>query len=329
MRDALRQARGQGEKGLVSNAELMACFVAVAELRSFTCAAAKLGVSQPQVTLRIRKLEDQVGFALFFRNVRPVELTPKAERFLPYARDVIRSCEAAQAFLAAQEADRSARLRLGSPEITHNARIRDLLLHGYLDRNPTVRLHVQAAPSTALFPQLAADDLDAVLTYMLAVKGGVAPSPGWQDVIPLVRCYPHVVTPQNHPLARLPAVTPEDLSSHPVVLSPGTECPAVIEGLRTCLASFGVPIINAPETRRATVHHFARSRGLLSFDWAPSGDPLLMQPADMKVLPLTGGLFHLLLCLITRRADRTPPIRKLRTLAREVSAVGEELAAAS
>jgi len=329
MRDALRQARGQGEKGLVSNAELMACFVAVAELRSFTHAAAKMGVSQPQVTLRIRKLEEQVGFALFSRNTRPVELTLEAERFLPYARDVIRSCEAAQAFLAAQEADRETRLRLGSPEITHNARIRDLLLHGYLDRNPAVRLHVQAAPSTVLLPKLAAGELDAVLTYMLAVKGRVAPSPGWQDVIPLVRCYPHVVTPKDHALAGLPAVTPEDLSGHRIVLSPGAECPAVIEGIRTCLALFGVPIVNAPETRRATVHHLARSRGLLSFDWAPRGDPLLTQPADMKVLPFSGGLFHLLLCLITRRADRTPPIRKLRTLSREVSVVGEELAAAS
>ena len=50
-------------------------FVAVAKLRSFTQAAAALHISQPTLTVQIKRLEEALGLRLFDRNPRSVDLT--------------------------------------------------------------------------------------------------------------------------------------------------------------------------------------------------------------------------------------------------------------
>lgn len=61
--------------------ELMA-LVAVAEERSFTRAAARLGTSQSNLSATIRKLEDRVGLKLLNRTTRSVAPTEAGDRLL-------------------------------------------------------------------------------------------------------------------------------------------------------------------------------------------------------------------------------------------------------
>jgi hypothetical protein len=56
-------------------------FVTVAEELSFTRAAARLGIAQPWLSRRIQLLEAQLGFRLFVRTTRRIELTEKGEAF--------------------------------------------------------------------------------------------------------------------------------------------------------------------------------------------------------------------------------------------------------
>lgn len=53
-------------------------FLLVYEFRSFSKAADILGVSQPALTKRIKRLEDEVGIDLFDRQLRPIRPTPEA-----------------------------------------------------------------------------------------------------------------------------------------------------------------------------------------------------------------------------------------------------------
>src|ERR671934_843596 len=53
----------------------LAAFCAVVELRSFSQAAARLGVTQPAVSLQIRSLEQRLGQKLVDRSGRRVEPT--------------------------------------------------------------------------------------------------------------------------------------------------------------------------------------------------------------------------------------------------------------
>lgn len=58
-------------------------FVTVAHAGNFTRAAARLHLSQPALTVQIRRLEDIVGARLFDRNSRSVALTQTGRELLP------------------------------------------------------------------------------------------------------------------------------------------------------------------------------------------------------------------------------------------------------
>jgi len=60
----------------------LAAFVAVAEERSFTRAAAKLGVSQSALSYTVRRLETRLGLRLLNRTTRSVAPTEGGERLL-------------------------------------------------------------------------------------------------------------------------------------------------------------------------------------------------------------------------------------------------------
>ncbi len=77
-------------------AQLIA-FCEVAHRGSFRAAADGMNISQPALTLRIQKLEEQLRFELFNRDRRGIKLTPEGERFLPYARSAIQAVRDGQA----------------------------------------------------------------------------------------------------------------------------------------------------------------------------------------------------------------------------------------
>src|SRR6195256_339027 len=64
------------------NINVLIAFLAVANERSFTRAAAKLGVSQSALSHTIRGLEERLGLRLLTRTTRSVSTTEAGERLL-------------------------------------------------------------------------------------------------------------------------------------------------------------------------------------------------------------------------------------------------------
>jgi LysR family transcriptional regulator, carnitine catabolism transcriptional activator len=86
-------------------------FVAVARLGNFTRAAERLNLSQPSLSLHIRRLEQDLRIRLFDRSTRSVTPTRAGEDFLPTAErllDDFQSAVAAVADLAARRRGRVA-----------------------------------------------------------------------------------------------------------------------------------------------------------------------------------------------------------------------------
>ena len=71
------------------DSDLMRSFLAVADSGSVTIAAARLFRTQSAVSLQIKRLEESLGQPLFTRQARGVDLTPRGEQLLPYARKVV------------------------------------------------------------------------------------------------------------------------------------------------------------------------------------------------------------------------------------------------
>lgn len=67
----------------------LTAFVAVAQHRSFTRAAAQVGIALPTMSQTIRGLEEQLGVRLFNRTTRSVALTEAGERLLTEIQPIL------------------------------------------------------------------------------------------------------------------------------------------------------------------------------------------------------------------------------------------------
>lgn len=66
------------------NSERLEAFFVVATEGTVSNASKVLGISQPAVTHRMKKLEDELGESLFFHKGKGLELTEKGMKLLQY-----------------------------------------------------------------------------------------------------------------------------------------------------------------------------------------------------------------------------------------------------
>jgi len=189
--------------------------VALADARSFRQAATRCEVSQPTLSTQIKKLEVELGVALFDRTVTPLAMTPVGERVVARARAVLASVGEIRAEAALDADAEGGALRLGAfPTLGPY-----LLPHVIADlkaRFPSLRLLLTEEKSSDLLAQLEAGRLDAVALALPVVGPGL-------HVEPLFREELLLAVPATHPLAdAADPLTPADLD--------GTEVLCLAEG---------------------------------------------------------------------------------------------------
>ena len=83
---------------------LIRTFVVLARVGNLTRAADQLHLSQPALSLQVKKLHEQLGVVLFERTPRGMRLTPAGEQLLPAAERALGEVDrvAAQRFLFAE-----------------------------------------------------------------------------------------------------------------------------------------------------------------------------------------------------------------------------------
>lgn len=129
-------------------------FEAVARLGGMNRAASELNTVQSNVTARVRRLEDQLGEALFERHSRGVRLTAAGERLLPYALRVDHLLEDARRAVADDGRPRGA-LTLGSLETTAALRLSPILT-AYAAAEPAVDLVLRTGTTEELIESVLA-----------------------------------------------------------------------------------------------------------------------------------------------------------------------------
>ncbi|MCK8044601.1 LysR family transcriptional regulator [Shewanella sp. 1CM18E] len=90
-------------------------FIRVAQLGSFTAAAENLNLTQSAVSKRIAWLEHRIGFSLFHRNSRQVNLTSQGKEYLSYCDKLLDEMSYTEARLKGELNQVSGELTLSVP----------------------------------------------------------------------------------------------------------------------------------------------------------------------------------------------------------------------
>lgn len=132
-------------------------FLAVAQTRSFTQAAARLGIRQPTVSQHIRKLEQATGRSLVQRDTHTVTITPDGEAMIGFARTILSAHEDAAGYFSGERP--RGRLRIGMSDDLALTRLPQILRDFRRDF-PRVDLDLIVDQSGTLHRRLENDRLD-------------------------------------------------------------------------------------------------------------------------------------------------------------------------
>jgi DNA-binding transcriptional LysR family regulator len=197
-------------------------FIAVARAGSFTRAAERLHVSQPALTVQIRRLEATVGVRLLDRNSRNVALTPAGRELLPVLQkslnDMTRVLDEARALGEGL----SGTVRLACLP-TFAASVLPDLIQAMKRSLPGVSFHIRDGVADMVERLVRQEDVDLGLT------GGEASGAEF-DVLYRGADRLVLVCPAAHPLMALAQVSVSDLLRVPLVLTAqGTSVRAVVD----------------------------------------------------------------------------------------------------
>lgn len=117
-------------------------FVAVADERGFTAAAAKLGMSPSAVSQTIRNLERRLGSALFNRTTRSVRLTEAGAKYLGRVRPALMELSAASGDVDALGKEPMGSLRINVPRAGYLIVVKPIL-EAFLQAYPSITLEVR------------------------------------------------------------------------------------------------------------------------------------------------------------------------------------------
>jgi DNA-binding transcriptional LysR family regulator len=185
-------------------------FVAVAEAGSFSRAAEEVLLTQSTVSQHIAALENELEVRLFDRTGRGAELTEGGVLFRQHVRQVLAECDDLRQAMARFRGMEEPGLTVGASNIPANYLI-PALLPTLAVRHPGIVLNVRAGDSREMLGQLLAGDVALAVVGDRTEHGEITFAPLLTDQMLLV-------VGAEHPWRNRQAVTPEELTSTPLIV---------------------------------------------------------------------------------------------------------------
>jgi DNA-binding transcriptional LysR family regulator len=151
----------------VLDPDLLKAFVAVADHRSFTRAAAALHRTQSAVSMQIKRLEDRLQVELLHRTKVNVELSPAGESLLGYARRILILNDEAVGRLREHKVEGTVRLGVMDD---YGTVVVPPLLASFVAGYPLIRVEMETG-LTAAMPERLGETYDLVIAMHPAGRG--------------------------------------------------------------------------------------------------------------------------------------------------------------
>lgn len=286
--------------------------VAVAEAGSFTRAAERLHLSQPALTVQIRRLEEAIGARLFDRNSRNVALTPTGRELLPLLRKSLADMDTVLRDARALGNGESGTIRIACLP-TFAASVLPELIIAMKREVPRVSFEIRDVVASMVNALVRSEETDIGLT-----GGDVAADPELEvlhaGIDRLV-----AVCPRTHPLAKKRRVGLADLARSPLVLTaPGTSVRAVVDAALG--GTTGALDIACEPTYMMTA--VAMVRGGLGVTILPETAREVRAEPGLVVKPIDDPAFVRPIAIVKKRGRTLPAVTE-RFVARMREVVGD------
>lgn len=184
--------------------------VAVARERHFGKAADACYVSQPTLSVAIKKLEDELEVKLFERSAGEVTVTPLGEQIVQQAQSVLDQAASIKEIAKRGKDPLAGPLNLGIIYTIGPYLLPDLVRQN-IARTPQMPLMLQENFTAKLLEMLRAGEVDCAIMAEPFPDTGLAIAPLYDE--PFV-----AVVPVSHPLAERESITSDELKSETMLL---------------------------------------------------------------------------------------------------------------
>ena len=189
--------------------------VAVARERHFGRAAEACFVSQPTLSVAVKKLEEELGVVLFERGAE-VSVTPLGEQIVRQAQQVIEQAAAIKEIAKRGKDPLAGPLKLGVIYTIGPYLLPDLVRHA-IDMTPQMPLMLQENFTVRLLELLRTGEIDCAIMAEPFPDAGLAVAPLYDE--PFM-----VAVPKAHPLAARESISAEELKQETMLLLGAGHC---------------------------------------------------------------------------------------------------------
>ncbi|OLO39072.1 LysR family transcriptional regulator [Alkalihalophilus pseudofirmus] len=178
-------------------------FVTVVEQRNFSKAAKILNLSQPNVSLHIRNLENEFGSVLFHRSPKQVKVTEEGEILYVRAKQILSLYDGAKQELNDRKHIVQGTIKIGA-SFTIGEYILPRILAKFVSDNRGVKFEVTVGNTEEVIERIRGNDLE------IGLVEGEVPNID-MNVQPFMEDEMIMIAPAHHTLAQLRVVKPEML----------------------------------------------------------------------------------------------------------------------
>jgi DNA-binding transcriptional LysR family regulator len=191
--------------------EQLRSFIAIAETRSFTKAAALAHLSQPTISRQINRLEMELGTQLFERYGHQVELTESGEFLLPSARAILKQTNRLVSMMREHEGKKCEQVCFGATSLLLNYLL-PRVLTPFMQDYPHIQIDLVEREDSTLEDAVARGEIDCAMVTRYG--------PPRVTVVHLFSEEIFLVVSTNHRFATRSSVSLTELEEEPLVMPP-------------------------------------------------------------------------------------------------------------